>query len=145
MFISRACGARWTTNSSPSWFERFAGWVSSFPRMKTDGAVENNITGAPDAALRILAVYCSCFVRGIDFDISLAGLTTRNGSESGPRPGNCGELNCAYAKRLHSPEYGGSGRSSFARSLVGRRRPRLPERGSEGTVARAPGQKGRSK
>src|ERR1700737_2536654 len=76
--------------------------------MKTDGAVENDITGPPDAALRILAVYRSCVVRGIDFDISLAGLTARNGSESGPRPGDGGELNCAYSRRLHCREYGRS-------------------------------------
>src|ERR1700693_1906336 len=111
--------------------------------MKTDGAVENDITDTPDAALRILAVYCSCAVRGIDFDISLAGLITRNGSESGPRPGNCGELNYAYARRLHCCEYRRSGGRSFARSLVCQRHPPLPERGSQGTVARPPGQKGR--
>src|SRR5260370_36407337 len=112
--------------------------------MKTDGAVSNNITSAPDAALRILTVYRSCVVRGIDFDISLAGLTPRDGSQSGSRPGNGGELNCAYARRLHRCEHGRSGRRSFARGLVCQRRPCLPERGSEGTVARPPGQKGGS-
>src|ERR1700674_1876958 len=33
MYTSRVCGARWTTNSNRSWFERFAEWVSCFPRM----------------------------------------------------------------------------------------------------------------
>src|ERR1700716_568471 len=112
--------------------------------MSTNGAVQNNPADPPYTPLRILALRCSLRVRGIYFDISVAELAPGNGPESGPRPGNRGELNCTRPRWLHRCEYRGSGRCSFARSLVGERHADLPERGSERPVARPSGKKGRS-
>src|SRR3981081_7906 len=112
--------------------------------MSTDGTVSNNPTDPPYAPLCILALRCSLSVRGVYFDISVAELAPGNGPESGPRPGDRGELNCPHARRLHRCEYRGSGRRSLARSLVGERHADLSERGSERAVARPSGQKRRS-
>src|SRR3984893_1431738 len=111
--------------------------------MSTDGALSNNPTDQPYAALRILALRCSLRVRGVYFDISVAELAPGNGPESGPRPGNRGELNCTRHRWLHRGEYRGSGRCSLTRSLVGERHAHLSECGSERAVARPSGQKRR--
>src|ERR1700730_5287058 len=114
MYISRACGARWTTNSSQSWVECAAAWVSCFPRMTADGVISINLADTADLPLCVLALCCSRVVRGINFDISLAEFATGTGFESGPRPGNSGELDCPYARRPHYREHRRSGRRSFA-------------------------------
>src|ERR1700716_117030 len=109
--------------------------------MSTNGAVQNNPADPPYTPLRILALRCSLRIRGVYFDISVAELAPGNGPESGPRPGNRGELDRTRPRWVHRGEYRGSGRRSLTRSLVGERHAHLSERGSEGAVARPSGQK----